>query len=41
MHDLRDEKGRAIACPVGGCDAVRGSSTPHLPAARGERRGSA
>jgi hypothetical protein len=30
-HDLTDENGRAIACPVGGCDAVRGSELPHLP----------
>lgn len=33
-HDLRDERGRAIACPVAGCDAVRGSPTPHLAPTR-------
>ena len=33
-HDLTDERGRAIACPVGGCDAVRGATTPHVATAR-------
>jgi hypothetical protein len=38
-HELMDEHGRAIACPVAGCDAVRGAANPH-PALGGrtERR---
>lgn len=38
-HDLRDEQGRAVACPVAGCDAVRGQSNPHLASSRSSRSG--
>lgn len=34
QHDLRDESGRAIACPVAGCNAVRDVPDPHLVATR-------
>jgi hypothetical protein len=30
VHGLRDEAGRAIACPFPGCDHERGTVTPHL-----------
>lgn len=29
-HELHDDQGRAIACPVYDCDARRGSEHPHL-----------
>lgn len=41
QHDLRDEQGRAIACPVAGCDAVRGCPDPHLGVTRRAPRGAA
>jgi hypothetical protein len=36
-HDLLDEQGRAIACPVAGCDAVRGCTEPHRLPPRSSR----
>lgn len=36
-HGLTDAAGRTVACPVAGCDAGRGTLTPH--AAAGSRRG--
>lgn len=38
QHELRDPDGRDIACPVPGCDALRGSPNPYRPSRAAPRQ---